>query len=247
MRFDHSKYFHQLTTDRSDGGWVSIPDDPDKWPVEWREVYCKQYSFFKELSLPPAQGYFFEELAVRRNSRSKQLGSNNVSLGDVAYLLKCGYGLQSDFSNSTSSLSHRTVPSAGARYPLEMYVLLFEPQQELLPGIYHYNVRSHALEIVQQRTFSETDKSALSPLPWFADTHGMFCISAVFQRTIGKYGVRGYRYILLEAGHVAQNLQLAATERGLVLVPTGGVEDCLLEQLIGLDDSRERLVYSLCF
>ena len=247
MRFNYYKYFHQLTTDRSDGGTVFVPVDRSKWPREWKEVNYKEYTFFKEMALPVAEGYFFDTLASKRSSSSQQLLQNKLSLTDIAYMLKCGYGLQHDVLDVGKSLNHRTVPSAGARYPLEIYVVFFDEFQTLPAGIYHYNIRQHALEVVQQRDFGDGDKRVLSPLPWFTKAHGLFCVSGVFQRTVGKYGIRGYRYILLEAGHVAQNMQLAATERNSVLVPTGGVEDCAIERLIGLDDSRERLMYTLCF
>lgn len=247
MKFNFSHYFHHLTTDRSDGGDVSIPDNPSHWPAEWREVAYKEYNFFKALPLPATTGYFFDTLISQRSSDSGRLLENQVSLSDIAYILQSGYGLLSGVFNPSTASSRRTVPSAGGQYPLEMYAVLFDDLPSIPSGIYHYGVRQHALEIVQQRAFTEEDKRTLSPLPWFVKSRGLFCISAVFRRSIGKYGTRGYRYMLLEAGHVAQNMQLAATERKAVLVPVGGVEDCLIEQVMGLDDSRERLIYCLCW
>ena len=247
MKFDYYKYFHELTTDRTDGGRVQVPDDQALWPPDWRQVHYKTYNFFKELVLPPARGDFFERVSLRRSSSSTLLDKNNVSLDDLAYILKCGYGLRDGPDTTTGRLPSRTVPSAGARYPLELYILQCTEQQALPPGIYHYNVRTHALELVQSRTFTGSDQERMSPLPWFTKIHGLICISAVFNRTVGKYGTRGYRYVLLEAGHVGQNMLLAAADRDVVLVPVGGVEDGVLEQYIGLDDSRERLVYCLSY
>ena len=68
-------------------------------------------------------------------------------------------------------------------------------------------------------------------------------LSAVFARTLKKYGPRGYRYILLEAGHCAQNLCLLAAERGLATLCLGGFQDTKLNRLLGLDGTTEAVVY----
>jgi SagB-type dehydrogenase family enzyme len=73
----------------------------------------------------------------------------------------------------------------------------------------------------------------------------MICIASVFHRTIGKYGSRGYRYILLEAGHVAQNMLLAGTEKDMNIIPIGGVDEDVIERTLGLGSPKERVVYTL--
>ena len=75
----------------------------------------------------------------------------------------------------------------------------------------------------------------------------MICITSVFERVVEKYGSRGYRYMLLEAGHVAQNMLLAGTERGVNMIPIGACYEEPIEKKIGLISQNERLLYTLFF
>ena len=72
-------------------------------------------------------------------------------------------------------------------------------------------------------------------------------MTAVFSRTQNKYGERGYRYVLLEAGHVGQNLALAAEALGLRCAPLAGTRDETIETLLDIDGVTESLVYTLVF
>lgn len=238
-------FFHNETNDRTEKGLVSIPKDKDSWPKSWKSIVCKRYSLFKEIPLPHTEGFLFEEVLRKRRSSEGHILGNILSIPILSYILRCGYGLQGGDGDGKRALN-RTAPSGGGLYPLEVYVFLFKQTDTCVPGIYHYNVGNHSLEPVVLAPLSRQDIHSFAPeQEWLQDTNGMICIASVFQRTIEKYGSRGYRYILLEAGHVAQNMLLAGTEKGVNIIPIGGVEAGEIEKKLGLSNGEEGVVYTL--
>ena len=138
----------------------------------------------------------------------------------------------------------RAVPSGGALYPLELYVAAFRIEG-LEPGLYHFDPLAPALAVVHD-SLAADDVSSLSTYPEIvAGSAAVMFIAAVFGRTRFKYGVRGYRFALLEAGHVAQNVLLAATAFGLGAVPLGGYYDRLTDEFLGLDGVNESTLYTV--
>ena len=137
------------------------------------------------------------------------------------------------------------MPSGGGLYPLELYVLA-RHVTGLTSGVFHYSAISHAAEPV--REFSLPDRF-LSELflgqPYVAAAAAIVVVTAVVERSLWKYGDRGYRYILLEAGHAAQNLNLAATALGLGTFNLGGFFDADLAGLLGLDEEFEVPLYGI--
>ncbi len=238
-------FFHHETNDRTEKGLVSIPADKGRWPESWKTITCKRYSLFPEVELPETSGSLFEQLLRERRSSEGHIVGNILTLPVLAYILQCGYGLQGG-SEGDQRKANRTVPSGGGRYPLEVYVFLFKPIGTCVSGIYHYSVKHHSLEPVALMPFTLEDIGSFAPeQAWLQDTNGMICITSVFQRTVEKYGSRGYRYILLEAGHAAQNMLLAGTEKGVNIIPIGGVEADKIEKKLGLSGEEEGVVYTL--
>ncbi len=209
------------------------------------EVQYKEMAGIGEpVSLPlPERSPLLELLAARVSCREYQLQS--MSLETLSTILKCAYGI-----TRTSQLPKvggeyfRTVPSAGGLFPLEVYVLAREVDG-VIDGIYHYNLRDHSLTLLREgRWFAELDKIMISA-PFIRNANLIFFLSAVFRRTQKKYGPRGYRYILLETGHVAQNLCLVAAERKLGSLCMGGYTDSKLNGFLGFDGVTEAVVYSV--
>ncbi len=122
---------------------------------------------------------------------------------------------------------YRTVPSAGATYPLE----LFLPSDM---GLFHYMLTKHALEKVTE----EDLRSALASAAWgqgfIADAPLTLVLAAEFERTTGRYGQRGIRYVYMEAGHAAQNIHLQAEALGLGSVAVGAFDDAAVGKVLGL-------------
>lgn len=137
----------------------------------------------------------------------------------------------------------RTYPSGGGLYPLETYVAV-RRVQNLAPGLYHYNVRRHSLETLGGEEVAEQVFSHLTQEDAAKSCHLTVLITAVFMRSQYKYGERAYRFVLLEAGHLMQNLCLLAPGLGLGMTPVGGFYDDSLHDLLGVNGVDEAVVYT---
>jgi len=209
------------------------------------EVQYKEMSGLGDpVSLPPPEDSPLLDLLTARDScREYQL--QRMSLETVSTILKCAYGItRTSQMPKVGGGYFRTVPSAGGLFPLEVYVLVREVNG-VTDGIYHYNLRNHSLELLRAgRWFSELEQALISA-PFILNANLIFFLSAVFKRTQKKYGPRGYRYILLEAGHVAQNLCLVAAEQKMGSLCMGGYTDARLNRFLGFDGVHEAVVYSV--
>ena len=150
-----------------------------------------------------------------------------VTLPDLATLLR----------------SVRGAPSAGGLYPLEVSVVV-RAVDGLPGGVHHYVPAADGLELVRpQAPSADTLASLFLGQRWVADAAAVLVLSARPAPTLAKYGDRGYRYLLLEAGHVAQNLALAAVALGLGAVQLGGFLDDDLARLLRLETEFEVPLY----
>jgi len=141
--------------------------------------------------------------------------------------------------------ANRTYPSAGSLYPVEVYVAILR-SDDLDKGIYHYNVRDHSLERIKNCDHAQRVVIFYKNQPLLTDYPCHVFFSLVFDRTMAKYGERGYRYALLDAGHMGQNIYLTATYLGLGVVGFGAadVPDNHIDEQLGLNSSDESIVYS---
>jgi SagB-type dehydrogenase family enzyme len=196
------------------------------------------------LSLPFPQATPLLQLLHSRQS-CRQFEPRAMSQATLSTLLAGSYGVTrlSQLPDSLNAL-FRTVPSAGALYPLELYIAL-ENVEGMPDGLHHYNVREHSLEPLMEKAEADSLRGALLTEPFIHNANLVIYLVAVFKRTQKKYGPRGYRYILLEAGHVAQNICLLAAEQGLGSLCMGGFLDSKLNHLLGLSTDQEAVVYSV--
>jgi len=152
---------------------------------------------------------------LRRSIRSYK--PEPLSLNNISQLLWAAQG-------KTSPRGYRTTPSAGALYPLEVYLFAFDVTG-LAEGVYQYFPNEHAIAITRKGNVrEELCKSSLNQSP-VRNAPAVFVISAVYERTIRKYSRRGGRYVQLEAGHAAQNICLQAISEGLGTVVVGAFLD----------------------
>lgn len=180
------------------------------------------------------------EAALRQRRSQRFLGLNPVALGALSAVLFAAYGVTCP-AEHPSSPDRRTVPSGGALYPMEIYIAAVRVEA-LAPGLYHYDPTGHRLEELR----SLDQRPALGHCfvdPVVADAPVILFLSACFWRSRFKYGLRGYRFVLLEAGHLAQNVQLAATALGLATLPVGGFFDRRVEEFLAIDGLYESVVY----
>jgi SagB-type dehydrogenase family enzyme len=161
-------------------------------------------------------------------------------------VLYAGYGVTDllESPDGSGALPLRAVPSGGALYPLELYVAALRVDG-LEAGLYHFDPLLCCLEIA--RTGLAPDElAALSTYPEIVSPcAALLLVVAVFGRTRFKYGLRGYRFALLEAGHLGQNVLLAATAFGFGAVPLGGFYDRLTDEFLGLDGVNESTLYTI--
>ena len=166
-----------------------------------------------------------------------------ISLPELATLLRTGYGTVGVTDDGPLYMVDRAVPSAGGLYPLELS-LVVRSVDGLPAGVYHYVPLADGLEQVHEHPVPAALVSYLfMDQPWAAEAAVVLVLSAVCGRSLVKYGDRGYRYLLLEAGHVAQNLVLAATGLDLGTINLGGFFDDELSGLLGLDIESEIALY----
>ena len=118
----------------------------------------------------------------------------------------------------------RTVPSAGALYPLEVYVIA-RNVASLTAGIYHYLADPHALLLAVPGYPRDSLLEAVFDQDWVAAAPACICIAAIFERTTVKYGDRGHGYVYLEAGHAAESMMLQAIALGLATTMVGAFSD----------------------
>ncbi|MFX0021977.1 MAG: SagB/ThcOx family dehydrogenase [Candidatus Hermodarchaeota archaeon] len=122
----------------------------------------------------------------------------------------------------------RTVPSAGATYPLEIYVTLKEK------GLFNYNFKKHMLELIIEEDLSKKLARASWDQNFIAEAYMNVIICAEFSRTTIRYEERGVRYVFIEVGHCAQNIHLEAVALGLGSVPIGAFEDDKVADVLNL-------------
>jgi SagB-type dehydrogenase family enzyme len=125
------------------------------------------------------------------------------------------------------------VPSAGAIYPLELYVLV-RNVASLTPGIYRYQVGRHELLLTKPGYRPETLIDATFGQDWIASAPACISIAVVFERTAVKYGDRGHRYVCLESGHAAESVMLQAVALDLATTMVGAYSDEEVGRLLGL-------------
>lgn len=129
---------------------------------------------------------------------------------------------------------YRTSPSAGATYPLELFIVTAD-------GLFHYRPAEHALEKLADKDLREELCSAAWGQEFIKTAPLSFIFTAEFSRTTGHYGKRGVRYVYMEAGHAAQNVHLQAEAMGLGSVAVGAFEDISVGKVLSLPDELESI------
>ena len=137
----------------------------------------------------------------------------------------------------------RPAPSGGALYPLELYVVALAVES-LEAASYHYDPFRHRLECIGAGARAAVGAALVDPA-LAENASALVVITAMFWRSRFKYGLRGYRFALLEAGHVAQNIALAATAQRISALPLGGFYDRRVDDLVGADGLDEATVYAV--
>jgi|SRR5271166_1908932 len=204
----------------------------------------KQYPSARKITLsrefPPAPVTFDEAVLTRRSlheftrdalgwaefSKLIQFAGGVTGLGDLPF------GEKQYF---------RAAPSGGGLYPVEMYA--FALRVETLPaGLYHYYPVENRIELLRQHDYSQELKT-LTFAGEVSQAGAVFALTGIPLKSRLKYGERGYRFMLLEAGHIAQNLLLTANSLRLAAFPIGGFIDDELDRMLHIDGLEEVSLY----
>jgi SagB-type dehydrogenase family enzyme len=156
--------------------------------------------------------------------------------------LSCGFTAVAGPEAGGAFQFHRATPSAGASFPLEIYPVLFRIQGAA-PGVYRYEPGDHSLTLLRPGWFHQQIAAWTLHQSYVADTSILFVVAGFPDRVRPRYGERGYRYMLFEAGHIGQNLSLLATAYGLGSLCIGGFVDMAIGRLIGLNEITEIPLY----
>src|SRR5208283_480014 len=167
-----------------------------------------------------------------------------ASRESVSKLLQTTWGVQGYIeSPGLGPLALKTSPSGGARHPIEVYLMALRVDG-LDPGLYHYDARDHALELISSKATPQVARDYCADQPYVADAAALFIMTALFARTMWKYQhPRAYRVVLLDAGHLGQTFCLTATRMGLAPFSTAALKDTLIERDLGIDGISESVLY----
>lgn len=187
-----------------------------------------------QLPQPLTTGSVSVEEALHRRRSIRTFRSDSVELGVVSQLLWAAQGMSDD-------RGLRTAPSAGALYPLEVF-LVAGAVEGLPAGIYRYRPAGHRLERVRAGDHrGEIARGALGQA-WMADAPLTILVAAVFSRTRARYGDRGDRYVHMEVGHAAQNIYLQAEALELGTTVVGAFRDDAVARAAALRTEESPMV-----
>jgi SagB-type dehydrogenase family enzyme len=213
------------------GGGLDWGSKPDTY---------KRYGSVPKTKLPPPS--FDNEISIwevmKRRRSVREFREEPLSIAGLSQILWVSQGI----TQKTQGIGLRAAPSAGALYPIETY-LVINNVSELEPGVYHYAVETQELEQIKKGDFrNPVARAALDQeVAYFANV--VFVWTAVFDRSKWKYKQRAYRYVYLDAGHIAQNVALGAVALGLGSCQIAALYDEEANGVLGVDGINESTIY----
>jgi SagB-type dehydrogenase family enzyme len=192
---------------------------------------------FIPLPKPSFDGKVSVEKAIKERRTIRDFKDRPLLLSYLSQLLWAAQGI------TDPKEGKRAAPSGGALYPLDIYVIVGEKGVDGMEmGVYHYLPEKHSiLPVLKGDRRKEIASASLSQM-WMAKAPVIFIITAEYKRITGKYGERGIRYALIEAGHVGQNLFLQAEALGLGAGIVGAFNDLEVSKVAGLPSKHEPLL-----
>jgi SagB-type dehydrogenase family enzyme len=193
----------------------------------------------KRMRLPDPQfeGDVSLERAIRTRRTIRSFGGKALSLRQISQLLWASQGI-----TETGGFK-RAAPSAGALYPMDIYAVAGAGCVEGLdPGVYHYEPEGHSISFGKGEDARRDVARASLRQTWMAQAPLNLIITAEYSRITGKYGQRGIRYAMIEAGHIGQNIFLQAQAMGLAAGIVGAFDDERLIRVMGIQETHEPLL-----
>lgn len=243
MKINYGDIFQEKSKDRKMRGYVNISEDISLWPPEWKEVIYKNYDRFEKINLPAPTSMNIDQSLLSTRRTNRKYSGRSLDKQTISNILFYSAGITR--KSSKKETYTRIQASAGARYPIELYYFNFK-DDELGKYAYHYDVLSHSL-------------SKLFPLDlefreginkYFTDKEnqnstGAFVLTAVKNRSIMKYGERGWRYIYIESGIILGNLQNNLFINNINSTIMGATNESSIENFLDLDKNEETVILSI--
>jgi SagB-type dehydrogenase family enzyme len=218
------------------------PDKVERSPTRWtaRPEPYKTYPDSVKVVLPSleADNQMTLDEALNERKSIRRFRQEPISLAQLSHLIWASTGIQ----RTEQGYEFRTAPSAGALYPIESYIIA-NRVRDLEPGLYHYAIRNHELERIRSGDLRRPIMTAALGQEMCAEAAAVFLWTAIFARSRWKYAQRAYRYVYLDAGHIAENLSLAAVSLGLGTCQIGALFDDEVNKLLDVDGTEESVVY----
>jgi len=190
-------------------------------------LFCEKGGGMEEILLPPpaVRGEMSLEECIAERRSVRRYESRKIELDQLGQLCWAAQGITEE------RRGFKAAPSAGATYPLELYVLRAE-------GLFHYIPETHTLVTLKNEDLRASLAKAALGQEFIEEAPLAFVITAVYQRTTRRYGERGIRYVHMEVGHAAQNIHLQAVALGLSSVPVGAFYDDEVSTVLSLPDEE---------
>ncbi|MFA4860495.1 SagB/ThcOx family dehydrogenase [Methanoregula sp.] len=195
-----------------------------------------------DLPRPDSPGIPLVDLreAMEQRTSIRSYAHESLALEELGFLLWCTQGVKTIHGNLATL---RTVPSAGARHAFETYILANDVDG-LEPGLYRYLALSHRLQLIEtDPTLALRMTAACFDQQFLLRSGAVFLWTAVPYRMTWRYGERGYRDLHLDAGHVCQNLYLAAEAVGCGVCAIAAFDDDAMNELLGINGKAQFLIY----
>jgi len=196
-----------------------------------------------ELPKPETTGKISLEECLSKRRSVRHFSNLPITIKEISQLLWAAYGITQAIADAPAFVRGglRTAPSAGALYPLEIYVLAANVEG-ISPGIYKYDSEKHNLKLIKSGDKRKELSSAALSQKQIELAPVTFIYSAIFERTTGKYGQRGRdRYVCMDLGHSAENLCLQATALGLGVCTMGAFNDDDVKKVVGMSKEEEAI------
>lgn len=182
------------------------------------------------LPKPSLDGTLSVEAALHMRKSVRSFSTGSLTIAEVSQLLWAAQGIN-------RQNGRRTAPSAGALYPLEIY-LVTGTVDDLPPGVYHYHPHEHALELVTDGDLRPALTQAAVRQSCVENGAIDLVLAGVYERTAMKYGSRASRYVHIEIGHAAQNICLQAVALDLGTVVVGAFDDERVQRILMMKNNE---------
>lgn len=221
-----TKYYRNKFSDGPD--WSLQPDQYKNYPNNPKIELTKPNNIKTETL----------NYAIQNRKSIRDFSEKPLLKEQLSYLIWASTGIQ----RKEQGFEYRTAPSAGALYPIETYVVI-NNVKNIVQGVYHYNIKSLYLEQIKKGDYRSVIAEAVLNQSMCYHAAAVFIWTAIFNRSKCKYGQRAYRYIYLDAGHIAENLALSATSINLATCQIAALYDDEVNQIIDIDGLSESTIY----